>query len=153
MKNKICENVNCDEQFYECKPMDSFMRRYQHLHANATSWEKYDPLTVLVEMQNGDIYCYDWPDQKVMKIKVFLDARELTEQEWRNGLAFFLDRAIFDTRMTHQEVAERVDITNVMLSRYLSAKATPGGYVIQKLADVLGRRVEEIIPHDFVPLK
>ena len=146
-------SLNPEDDVYPIVSMNHFTKRYLHLYVKAERWVEYDGFSVIVQMYNGDTYLYDDSEDQIRRIKLIDDSSDLTEEEWRNGFSYFLDKEIWASRMHKYEIAECAGISNVQLSRYLNKKITPSAYVIQRLADAIGCDIRDILPHDFVPLQ
>lgn len=141
-----------DAQPYDNDIMNIFMKRCQYIHKKMESWEPYGDLSVLVRTTDGRDYLYDELDGYARLIKRFDDPNELIEEEWRIGFSYFLERELMNAGMTGYELADVVGISNVMLSKYLNHKATPSAFVIQRMADCLNCDINDILPHDFIPI-
>lgn len=141
-----------EEFLYSNDTMNLFMRRCQWIHNKMESWEEYDDMSVLVRTTDGKEYFFDAFEDYARLIKRFEHADELTDEEWRRGFSYFLDREIMNSGMRRYEVAEQAGITETMLSRYLSCKAVPSSIILQRLADAIGCDVNDILPHDFISL-
>lgn len=141
-----------DKHFYDNEAMNTFAVRYLHYHDRIEKWREYDAVSVIVVLNDGITFLYDELDSRLRRIKLFDHIDELTEDEWKSGFAYFLDKAIWESRMLISEVAEEVGISSVQLSRYLNKKAVPSAHVLQRIAAVLGCSIDDILPHDFVPL-
>lgn len=141
-----------DRNFYDNETMNIFATKYLHYHDRVEKWKEYDAVSVIVVLNDGTIFLYDELDSRLRRIKLFDHVDELTEDEWKSGFAYFLDKAIWESRMLRSEVAEEAGISSVQLSRYLNKKAIPSAYVLHKIALVLGCSINDILPHDFIPL-
>ena len=82
----------------------------------------------------------------------FVDILELTEEEWIKGFAFRLRNALYQSGMRLYEIADRVDIAEGCISRYVRGKVVPSLYSISRLAAAIDCSVDELLPRDFVPL-
>lgn len=146
-----------DDLIYDCYTMNQFMKQCQHLYHKLESWEEYTDTSLIVRTIDGYDYFYDAVYEgglarRIKRIYDTNDINDLTEEEWRKSFSYFLDREIRRIGIPRYELAEQIDITVSMLSRYLNCKATPSGPVIQKLAYALDCDVNDILPHDFVPI-
>lgn len=153
MQNKIHSNVNIMDNIYDNAVVNAFIKQYQHLYVRAKSWEAYGSDELMIEMKNGDLYLYEWLYRRVVPIKLIEDPSELTEEEWKRGFSHFLEKEICNSSMTKYELAETVGISTAMLSRYLTGKAIPSGRIVQRIADALERNVNDILPHDYIPIR
>ena len=54
-------------------------------------------------------------------------------------------KLMIDGRMTQRELAEKIGVTEVTLSRYITGKRTPKGPLIVKIAKALDVPVEDLI--------
>lgn len=130
----------------------TFMRKYQHLFCDAEScWETERGDQLIFELQDGRLYLYDVYGYRIVKIQWIDSVTEFTEDEWRRGFVFFLREMLSQRRMPQYTFAESIGVTESMLSRYLSERATPSSYVLHKMADVLDCTVDELLPKIFIP--
>ena len=153
MWNEIIEITKPVDDPYGFYPMDTFTKRYQHIHDKAECWKEYDIDSVIVKTVDGRAYFFDVNETWVIRIKLFDDPNELTKEEWLNGFGYWLEKAIWSSGLSKQEAAEKIGISNSLLSRYLHAKVMPSTYIVHRLAYILGRDVNDILPHDFVPVR
>ena len=137
---------------YDNNIMNLFARRCQWIHNKMESWEEYDDMSVLVRTTDGEDYFFDAFEEYARRVKRFEDANDLTEEEWRRGFSYFLGREIVNAGTTQNDLAKNVGININMLSRYMTCKATPSTFVTQKIADILGCDIHDILPHDFISL-
>lgn len=153
MWNEIVKFTKPVADPYGFYPMDIFTKRYQHLHDKAECWKEYDIDSVIVKLKDFRIYLFDAFENTIIRIKLFEDPNELTNEEWLNGFGYWLEKAIWASGLSKQEVSERIKISNTLLSRYLHAKVVPNTCTVHRLAHVLNCDVNDILPHDFVPVK
>lgn len=140
------ERVNLDYRLY------SFITKYQHLVPCIDSCFDYDIGQIIVVLENGKEYLYDESTSCLIRIKTFVDILELTEEEWIKGFAFRLRNALYQSGMHLYEIADRVDIAEGCISRYVRGKVVPSLYSISRLAAAIDCSVDELLPRDFVPL-
>lgn len=145
-------STNPKDEVYDFLPMNNFTKKFLRLYLKAECWVEYTLFTVIVRLQNDEVYLYDDLENRLILIKLFDNTNELTESEWRSGFAYLLEKKIKLSGITKYKVAKSSGISNVQLSRYLNERATPSGYVIQRLATAINCDVADILPHDFVPI-
>lgn len=71
--------------------------------------------------------------------------RSMNEDAW--GLAFGqnLQSKIKDSGFTQGEIADRVDVSRQIFSRYMHGKAVPSAYKVKQLADVLNCTTDDLM--------
>ena len=68
----------------------------------------------------------------------------LTEEEHRKEFPRLLNKMIHRKNISQKEFAEKLGITNTMVSRYLSGKSLPGYSLLKKMAKVLDCTVDDL---------
>lgn len=153
MWNEIIEITKPVDSPYGCHPMDVFTKRYQHIHDKAKCWREYDVDSVIVKTIDDRVYFFDVNETWAIRIKLIEDLAELTDEDFQNGLSYWLENAIWSSGLSKAEVAENAGISKVQLSKYLNRKSIPNSNTLYRLAHVLNCDVNDILPHDFVPVK
>lgn len=146
-----------DDQVYDCYTMNQFMKQCQHLYHKLESWEEYTDTSLIVRTTDGCDYFYDAVYEgglarRIKRIYDINDVDDLTEEEWCKSFSYFLDREIRNIGIPRYELAERAGLTPTTLSRYLNCRRIPQAHIVQKLAYALDCDVNDILPHDFVPI-
>ena len=90
----------------------------------------------LITFKNGKKCLID-RYSKYHKDITYNDINELTEEQERKEFAYML-RTIMKARyITQEELAIKTNLTQAMISRYVSGKAMPNATVLNKIAKVL----------------
>lgn len=67
------------------------------------------------------------------------------EKEWGADFGNNLQQVIKSRKITQQQLANKLGITNAMLSRYIHGLAVPSAYKACQIADIIGCDVNELI--------
>lgn len=138
---------------YEPKTLiEDFNLRFPWLYRNIESWEERRPGEILIHMNNNKLILYDNLNHFPYEIRFFDKISELSEVEWREGFSRRLAKMIRVNYILKEDLAERVGVSPVMISRYLSKSATPSSFVLAKLAEELKCSTEDFMPKEFVIL-
>ena len=126
------------EIFLKCRPMTdiSQIKRTKELN-------EYE---LLIEQIDGQKYIYDTMNDSV---RGYTYDGELSREEDNKEFKFRLRAAINHTGILEKDLAERVGISNVTLSRYLNGTRVPGYSITRKLAKELKIDVNDLYFEDF----
>lgn len=138
---------------YDFSPMNDFTKKFLHLYRKAEAWAEYSLFSVIIKLKNDYTYYYNNSENKLIQIKMFDDISELTEEEWRNGFTYLLERKIGLSGMSKYDVANGAGISSQQLSRYIHRKVLPSIYIVHRLSEALDCDINDILPHDFVPIE
>ena len=116
---------------------------YPDYYNRVIDWWKSGPYYITFLLDNNDRIEFDGSDNTIRwirKIDRCVDSDEFRKEIGRNIKKFIIYKGL-----NQQEVSERVGITPAMLSRYITGTSIPGIDKINKLANVLGCRVGDLI--------
>lgn len=102
---------------------------------------------LFVEFINGEKYIYD--TYLNMFRWISYDRYTITEEQWKNEFKEKLNNIMMRTGVTQEILAERLNTTQPMVSRYCSGNAMPGQYMIHKIALALDCNDEDLIYKDY----
>ena len=91
-------------------------------------------------------FIYDDCTQTIRYLNKTIDNPE--EDVWRRELGRRLNEKIYRSGMTQQEVAQQTGISQQIISRYVSGKATPSAYNMRRLAVALNCSITELTYFD-----
>lgn len=137
--------------YYE-ETLGDFRKRYQYLYKYMESWEPFNNREIIVKLEDGRAYSYDGISRALRGVKLIDDISEFTDEEWRKGFSDLLSKQIRRSAMTRGELADRIGISSVMMSRYSTGKSAPTPQMMQKLARALDCSVDDLCPNGFVYL-
>lgn len=121
--------------------MDSWMRYVWYINPFATKDDVMEIKSanisdLLITFKDGRKYLID-TFTKYHKEITYNNINELTEEQEKKEFAYML-RTIMKARyITQEELAIKANLTQAMISRYVSGKAIPSATVLNKIAKVL----------------
>lgn len=124
-----------------------FEMYYPNLHEKAVDWKPSGRTSVIVKILDGCMYEYDSMDNSIRQIRTNTYPIEddiLTRKEFGMNL----QKMIPLSGLNKSELAEKVGITNAMLSRYIRGNSTPNVVTARKLANALGCTIDELFDDD-----
>ena len=135
--------------------IEEFAMHYPSLADRVVDWYPCGQFEIVVKLDNGRRMLFRWIDKscyKVMNNEDLItlytaedyDEEYIDEETWRNNFAAKLNEKIRVNCMDQGLLAERTGISQVMISKYLNAKATPSFYRIEQIARALKCSVSEL---------
>lgn len=106
-----------------------------------------DYYELVVKLNNGNCFIFDPMDETMRRIPK--DSNNLTEEEYRNEFSIRLYKMMRRRGLTQNDLMALTGITQAMLSRYMSGKATPSSYNISKLARALECSTDDLCIHKY----
>lgn len=94
-----------------------------------------------IELDDGDRCLYDDMEHSIRWLP--RDSMSLTEVEFKNEFRRRLYKLMLMKHITQEELSEKTGVTTAMISRYMTGKAVPGFYIIDKLAKALDCSVDD----------
>lgn len=138
--------------YYE-ETLKKFSESYQYLYKYLDSWEPLNNREILVVLEDGRTYSYDGISRLLRKVKIINNVSEFTDEEWRIGFSDLLARFIRKSGITQYELADRIGISTVMMSRYSTGKSAPTPLIMQKIARELDCSIDDLCPKEYIYLK
>lgn len=128
-KDKILHNDDWDDM------LDILYHDYPDIMDLANDWwpiEYYEEM--LVELVDRRVYAFDCETYECTLIFDPNDKEFISEQEWRVEFSEVLRELLWQERISQSELARHVGVTQPMMNRYLTGKATPNLYIATKIA-------------------
>lgn len=97
---------------------------------------------LLITYKNGKRELFNTFDGYRRYIEYETDA--LTEEQHRKEFPRLLYRMMRQKNVTQEQLARRLDVSQSMVSKYISGKALPGYTVLKKMASVLNCSVDDL---------
>ena len=136
------------EKFYEIwKPiLKSFMQAYPDKYEDMVDWYPSGCMEINVKLRDGKRMTYDMIDDR---LDVAYDPREQRrcddEAAWRNNFARLLNNRMRKLGMSQERLSDETGISRVTINKYISGKASPSGYNIERLSIALRCSPTELI--------
>lgn len=122
--------------------LKQFEMYYPKMYERAVDWRSSGPISVAVELSDGTVYDYDPMDNSIRQI--INNGFHEDDNVSRRAFGANLQKMIPYSGLNKSEFAEKVGITNAMLSRYIRGNSTPSVLTARKIAIALGCTVEEL---------
>lgn len=132
---------NIGEQLFE-----AFEVYFPTLASMTVSYYVSGRYEITARLNDGTTCVYDDVEHSIRQIQKMREV--MTEEEWRRNFSRKLYKAMRDAGMSNTYMAEKTGISQITISKYIHAKATPTAYNLKKIADVLGRSVTSLTYFD-----
>lgn len=96
---------------------------------------------IIFELDDGTWRLYDCLENRLYIVPS--DQVRMTEEEFRQIFRMRLLRYMRFKGMSQNELAEAIGVSRVMISKYMTGKATPSAFTLDKLAKVLDVSTDE----------
>lgn len=122
--------------------LKQFEMYYPRYYERAVDWWGSGRMSIMVKLDDGDIYDYDPMDDSIRLVA----NHECVDNEdvIRKSFGTNLQKMIPFTGLSKGELAEKIGVTNAMLSRYIRGNSAPNIIVARRLASVLGCTLDEM---------
>ena len=122
--------------------LEHFKLYYPNIYNDSVDWWASGRMAVTVKLRDGSVFEYDRFDNSLRRVRT----GECMEDETAiaKELGHNLQKFIRLSGMTQTEIAEKLGITNAMLSRYVHGTSLPNSAKIFKIARLLGCTVDEL---------
>lgn len=118
---------------------------YPFIFNDMVDWYPSGQMEITVRVKNGDKYTFNQIEKSYQRIySVDGEIEDLEEMEFRRRFAQRLMRKLINVGMTQDQLAEYSGISKVMISKYLTCKATPSYYNVDRIARALRCSVSEL---------
>lgn len=102
---------------------------------------------LFVEFKDGKKFIYDTYTNYFRFY--YYDSKTITEQEWKNEFKIKLNKILERTHTTQKMLADKLGITQQMISKYCRGEIMPSQYTIHKIALVLDCKDEDLLYQDY----
>lgn len=103
---------------------------------------------LLIVFKNGDKYLYDRCSDMHKYIR-YDDINELTEEDERKEFAYRLRTMMKRNWTTQEELAKKVNITQAMISRYVTGEAIPNALTLNKISKALNCSMDDFFNKNY----
>lgn len=123
------------------RTIEQFEMYYPHLSERVVDWWGSGRMSIVVKLDNDDIYDYDPMDNSIRQVYLGDDA---DESIMRKGFGSNIQKMLPFSGMTKAELAAKVGVSSVMMSKYIQGKSSPSAVVAYRIANALGCRLNEL---------
>ena len=121
--------------------LEEFKYRDPYLYEQMAECEMYGKYALLVTLVDGRHYIYDSFTKVTRRLPT--DKSNMTEDECKREFKYRLYHALDSRGMTQTELCRRAGISQPQLSRYMTGKAMPSFYVVDRIAKALGCSIDD----------
>lgn len=129
------------------RTLKKFETYYPNLYDRVDDWWATGRMSIAVKLNNGDVYDYDPIDDSIRP--VYLD-EDVDETVMRKVFGNNIQKMLPFSGMTKTELAEKVGVSNVMMSRYIQGKSVPSAIVAKRIARALGCGLNELFDETYI---
>ena len=129
------------------KMLKRFELRYPHFYNKAVDWWASGRISIAIKLNDGMILDYNDMDNTIRWVKV---DEESTDESRKAAFGCNLQKFVTHCGMSKGDIAEKLGITNTMLSRYLHGKTMPSLDKGVQIANLMKCRVEELFDENYI---
>ena len=128
------------------KVLNQFELYYPTVYKQSVDWWASGRMSISVKLTDGNIFEYNYVDNTIRKVQTNADVDDtnMTKSFGKN-----LQKHIPFSGMSHGQLAEKLGITNAMLSRYIHGNSSPSVVKAFRIAKLLGCTVDELFDGTF----
>lgn len=126
--------------------LEQFRMYFPDLYEQTVDWWKSGPYHITVLLKDNSRVEFDSSDNTIRwipKIDHTVDNDILRKEIGRNIRKFIVYRGVLQ-----QDVAEKIGVTEAMLSRYINGTSMPGIDKLHNIAAVLGCQISDLLGSD-----
>lgn len=129
------------------KILDQFERYYPTIFEHAVDWWATGRMSVAVKLNDGTTFEYNHIENTIRKIQTDTNP---DDSSMTKSFGMNLQKRIPFSGMSNIQLAEKLGITNAMLSRYIHGNSTPSVVKAFRIAKTLGCTVDELFDETFI---
>lgn len=130
-----------DNKFDNDYTYKNFAMYYGSLAESVIDYDETDIGELTLYLENGRTIIYDDINRRVRELP--LDSDRLTIDECRNEFSSRLRSMIERRCISQKQLADMVGITEATMSSYITGRATPNFYTLDKIAKALNCSVDK----------
>ena len=111
-------------------------------------WE-YGDMDLIIELNNKRLMFYEFGTTIFREIHLLDGSSEPTEDQWKKTFGYNLSEMMWRRKISRNELAEAVGLSEAILSKYVNGKAIPRFHIVERLARTLNCSVDDFLPKDF----
>lgn len=129
------------------KMLKHFELRYPHFYKEAVDWWASGKISIAVKLKDGTVLDYNDVENTIRLVDI---SDESTEETRRKAFGCNLQKFVTHCGMTKGEIAEKLGISNTMLSRYLHGKTMPSFDKGLQIARLMKCSMEEFFDENYM---
>ena len=123
--------------------LDQFRTYYPDLYDQAVDWWPSGRMHISIKTDDRLIFEYSSLDNTIRRVKVSDYSND--PDALKKGLGRNLQKVMLTRTMSQSQLAEKIGVTQAMLSRYIHGTSMPGLDKLYNIASVLGCRVADLL--------
>lgn len=123
--------------------LDQFRTYYPDLYDQAVDWWPSGRMHISIKTDDRLIFEYSSLDNTIRRVKVSDYSND--PDALKKGLGRNLQKVMLTRTMSQSQLAEKIGVTQAMLSRYIHGTSMPGLDKLYSIASVLGCRVADLL--------
>ena len=120
---------------------NNLKRYYPDEYTQMQSWYTSGDWEVSIKLKDGSRWVFDGRENLLCRLR---DDEDLSQEEYTQEFSRRLYRKMRDAGIGTEELADRLGISRVTLSRYLHGHTIPNGYVLTKMASVIQCSINDL---------
>ena len=133
---------------------DKYIRRnfcltYAIKENEIVSQTDISPSEVIFELTNGTRILYDMIDNYIIHVG-YPELDHVTDEMWKREFTRRLKKMTAINGYFMKDLAERIGISEHMMSHYVTGKQIPNGYLIKRMSEELGCSIEYLTNFDYL---
>lgn len=131
------------------KILNQFELYYPNFYEQAVDWWASGRASIGVKLNDGSVLDYNHFDNSIRFIQINTYIED-DEESRKKAFGHNLQKMIPFTGMTKGEIAEKLGITNAMLSRYLRGTTMPSADKAHQIARLIGCSTDELFDDTYM---
>lgn len=128
--------------------LEQFELYYPSIYERAVDWWASGRLSITIKLDDDSMFEYDSLDNSIRQ--VYFNDSGIDETIIRKTFGNNLQKMLPFSGMNQQELADKVEVSRVMLSKYIRGKSVPSVIVARKIANALGCTVDELFDDTYI---
>ena len=128
---------------YKEKIFNNFNVNFPLTAKQSVEWKVTGPSEITVELSDGTKIIYDDFDKTLINIDY--TSGPMTEQQWKNEFGRRLNKRLYLSGVSQQELADRIGVTRQLVGRYVNGSSVPNPLTIRAIARVLNCDISDLI--------
>lgn len=130
------------------KILEQFEIYYPSLYEQTVDWWASGRMFISVKIRDGNMFEFNPMDNSIRRIRT----KEYIEDETVRRKAFGsnLEKMVPLSGLTKSELAEKLGITNAMMSRYIRGTSMPSVDKAFQIANAIGCKIEELFDGTYI---
>lgn len=121
--------------------LHNFQLYFPSIAKHMTSYRDYGDFEIVVECDDGYTFAYDDLDKTIRMLPN--DSDTMTEEMWRREFGRRLRKRMVRNGLTQFDLANKIGVSQAMLSNYMTGRSMPSLLIADKLARALNCSIDD----------